>query len=69
MEVGVGTDVLVALGVTVVEVEGLASQGCWVKSQRVLLIRADLRDDEQSSVLDWATQAACRPGIPHPRQG
>ena len=62
------TDVLTALGVTVVEVEELRSRGCWVRTERVLLVRADLPDDERSAVLDWGTQVACRPGIPHPRR-
>ena len=53
-------DLLTALGVTVVEVEGLPSQGCWVKSQRVVLVRAGLDDEARDDVLDFAMQVACR---------
>ena len=40
--------VLPALGVIVVEVENLPALGCWVSSQRDLLLRAVLRDEERA---------------------
>jgi hypothetical protein len=54
-------DLLTALDVTVVEVDGLRSRGCWVRNERVLLIRGGLPDDEEKeSIIDWAMQVACR---------
>jgi hypothetical protein len=59
--------VLEALGVMVVEVQGLALTGCWVRSVRVGLIREGIGADEREQVLDYFTQQACQE-IPHPRR-
>lgn len=53
--------VLAALQVKVAEVDGLPDPGCWVRSQRVLLIRAGLDDEQREEVLDEAMLAACEP--------
>ena len=49
---------LAALGVKVVEVQGLALTGCWVRSVRVGLIREGVSEDERWQVLDYFTQQA-----------
>ena len=60
------TDVLAALGVKVVEVDELPDAVCWVRSQRVGLLRTGLSDAGREAAVDWLTQVACR-GVPRPR--
>lgn len=42
-----------ALGVRVVEVDGLRDEVCLVEDQQVALVRPDLAPDRQSAVVDW----------------
>lgn len=58
--------VLEALGVVVVEVDGLSDAVCWVRSQRVGLLRSGLSDDSRDAAVDWLTQKACQE-VPRPR--
>ena len=46
-------ELIEALGVHVVEVDGLRDDACLVEDQGVAMVRADLLPDHQAEVIDW----------------
>lgn len=51
-------------GVTLVEVAGMKDWVCYVRSQHVGLIRAELSDEDREAAAEWLMVEACREQSP-----